>query len=103
MRYHAAAVRLGAVSYVSGADDRGVPPRDTRALATAAGASWRVLPGAAHLGAIKTARRQVLDLALSTFDRAADPPPRRAPQLVSYPSLARSRPAIRRSMSSSPL
>lgn len=70
-RRHAAALPLAAVSYVSGERDRGVRPEDTRALAGAAGARCLIIPGAGHLGAIKLANREVIDLALDTFQGAA--------------------------------
>lgn len=70
-RRHAAALPLAAVSYVSGARDRGVRPEDTHALADAAGGRCLIIPGADHLAAIKVANREVLDLALDTFQRAA--------------------------------
>ena len=70
MRTHAAGFRVGAAAYVSGSEDPGVRPADTRDLARAAGARYRIVAGAPHLGAIKSARREVIDLALATFERA---------------------------------
>ena len=67
-RRHAPNVR--AASYVSGAQDRGVRPEDTQALASLSGARTLIVPGADHLGAIKVATREILDLALETFGRA---------------------------------
>jgi len=67
MRRHAATLTLDAITYVSGEEDRGVRPEDTRALALAARARARIVPGAGHLEAIKRANQEVLDLALATF------------------------------------
>lgn len=72
VRRHAAAFRLGAVSYVSGELDRGVLQSDTRALAEAAGGVCRIVPGAGHLGAIKVANEEILELALETFRRGEE-------------------------------
>ena len=66
------AMRLAAVTYVSGERDTGVRPEDTRTLAEAAGGQWRIVPGAGHLGAIKIAGAEVLALALDTFRRAEE-------------------------------
>jgi hypothetical protein len=71
-RRHAGAMRLAAVTYVSGERDTGVRPEDTRTLAEAAGGQWRIVPGAGHLGAIKVAGAEVLALALDTFRRAEE-------------------------------
>lgn len=73
-RRHAGALRLAAVTYVSGAEDRGVRPRDTGALAAAAGGRCRIVSGAGHLGAIKVAGEEILALALATFRRAEEAP-----------------------------
>jgi pimeloyl-ACP methyl ester carboxylesterase len=72
MRRHAAAFRLGAVTYLSGEGDRGVLPEDTRALATAAGGEARIVAGAGHLGSIKVATEEVLALAFDTFRRGEE-------------------------------
>lgn len=71
-RRHAPALNLRAVSYVSGEKDRGVRPEDTQALASASGARSLIVPGADHLAAIKLANREILDLALETFERATE-------------------------------
>ncbi len=73
-RRHAGAMDLGAVTYVSGGQDRGVRSRDTGALAAAAGGRCRIVPGAGHLGAIKVAGEEILALALDTFRRAEEEP-----------------------------
>jgi pimeloyl-ACP methyl ester carboxylesterase len=70
IRLHARAMSLAAVSYVSGARDRGVRPEDTQALAAAAGGRALIVAGADHLGSIKVANEEVIALALDTFDRA---------------------------------
>lgn len=67
LQRHAAARGAGAVSYVSGGKDRGVRPEDTRRLAEAAGGEAFIVPDAPHLGSIKTANLQVIELALRTF------------------------------------
>jgi len=67
LRRHAPHLRTRRVAYVSGADDRGVRPEDTRALAERAGAPHLLIPDADHLDAIKKAPRAVVDLALQTF------------------------------------
>jgi pimeloyl-ACP methyl ester carboxylesterase len=70
IRRHAPAMSLAAVSYVSGAQDPGVRPEDTQALATAAGGRALIVPRADHLGSIKVANDEVIALALETFHRA---------------------------------
>lgn len=72
IRLHAAAMSVKAVTYISGELDRGVRPQDTLALAEAAGGRHLVVPGADHLGAIKSAEREVISLALDTFRRAEE-------------------------------
>lgn len=72
LRRHAAALSVRAAAYVSGGKDRGVRPADTETLAAANGARCLIVPEAGHLGAIKVANREVLDLALDTFERARD-------------------------------
>lgn len=69
-RRHAPALNVRSAAYVSGERDRGVRPEDTQALASAAGGRSLIVPGADHLAAIKTANREILDLALDTFERA---------------------------------
>ena len=76
IRGHAGSMSLGAVAYVSGERDHGVPPEDTRTLAELAGARHRIVPGADHLGSIKTAGDEVIALGLETFRRAEE---RRSP------------------------
>lgn len=103
MRAHAAAMRLDAVAYVGGDADTGVPVDEARALASAAGGCCRIVAGAGHLGAVKIARREVIDSALATFERAAErrlPAPPREAAAGPYPSAARWSPAVSRSMSS---
>jgi len=73
-RRHAGAMRVAAVTYVSGERDRGVRPQDTGALAAAAGGRCRIVPGAGHLGAIKLAGEEIVSLALDTFRRAEEEP-----------------------------
>jgi pimeloyl-ACP methyl ester carboxylesterase len=70
-RRHAGAFDLGAVTYVSGARDQGVLPKDTRQLAEAAGGRYRIFQEAGHLGSIKVARKAVISTALETFERAS--------------------------------
>ena len=70
LRRHAATRGVQRVAYVSGENDRGVPPRHTRELAAAAGAEAHIVPGAGHLEAIKRATQEVIDLALGTFAAA---------------------------------
>ncbi len=70
LRRHAPTLQVAAAAYVGGELDAGVPPDDTRELARLAGAECLIVPGAPHLGAIKLARRQVIDLALATFGTA---------------------------------
>lgn len=69
MRQHAAALDLKAVCYVSGENDRAVWPEDTERFAALTGGRAQVIPGAAHLGAIKLAGAEVIALALETFGR----------------------------------
>lgn len=69
MRRHAPHLRVQAKAYVSGEDDRGVRPDDTRALARLAGGECLIVEGADHLGSIRTANQQIIDLALDTFRR----------------------------------
>lgn len=66
MRRHVPPAGLAA-AYVSGAEDPAVRPEDTRALAERAGGRHLIVPGAGHLGAFKTARGEILALALKTF------------------------------------
>lgn len=74
-RSHARAMAVKAVTYVSGEEDRGVHPEDTRALAEAAGGQSHVVPGAGHLAAIKVAQEEIIALALDTFSRAEETSP----------------------------
>lgn len=67
LRRHGTALSVKAAAYVSGGEDRGVRPEDTQALAAAVGGRCLIVPGADHLGAIKVANRDILDLALDTF------------------------------------
>lgn len=72
MRRHATVLRTKAVAYVGGGRDRGVRPVDTRTLAERAGGHCHIVENAGHLGAIKLANREVLDLALETFRKAEE-------------------------------
>ncbi len=71
-RRHAAALDLGAVTYISGARDPVVRPEDTRTLADRCGGSYSIVRDAGHLGSIKVANRAVIRTALETFERAAE-------------------------------
>jgi len=70
LRRHAPLLRVAAAAYVSGSEDPGVLPVDTRGLAERAGAVHRIIPGARHLAAIKIAGETVIGLALETFAAA---------------------------------
>lgn len=70
LRRHAPALRVDRVAYVSGTRDPGVPPRDTRELASLAGGEVRIVPRAGHLESIKLATDEVVGLALATFAAA---------------------------------
>ena len=72
IRRHAAALRLAAVSYVSGSEDRGVLPAETRELARIAGGRHLVVEGAGHLECFGAARDELLAMALGTFGRAEE-------------------------------
>jgi pimeloyl-ACP methyl ester carboxylesterase len=85
LRRHAAALGLGAVAYVSGAQNRSVLPEETRELARRAGGPCLIVPGAGHLGSFAQARDEVLALALDTFQRA---------ESVGDPSALRRREAV---------
>lgn len=71
-RLHAAALDLGAVTYISGALNDTVRPQDTRMLAERAGGSYSIVRGAGHLGSIEVANRAVIRTALETLERAAE-------------------------------
>ena len=70
LREHAPALRVRRVAYVSGENDPGVLPEDTRELARLAGAEVLIVPEAEHLEAIKVAEERVIGLALATFAAA---------------------------------
>ncbi|MGH9361683.1 MAG: alpha/beta fold hydrolase, partial [Thermoanaerobaculia bacterium] len=70
MRRHAPYLGRMATAFVSGEKDRGIPPAATERLARLAGGAWRIVRNAPHLGAIKLAPREVIGLALKTFERA---------------------------------
>ena len=70
LRHHAPHLRARAVCYVSGAEDPGVRPSETRELAYCAGGRYFVVPEANHLESIKKATEDVLDFALETFELA---------------------------------
>jgi pimeloyl-ACP methyl ester carboxylesterase len=69
-RSHAGDLGLSAVTYISGERDPGVRPHETEELARLAGGHCHIVPGADHLGAVKLATAEVLELALDTFRRA---------------------------------
>lgn len=75
-RRHAAGLKVSAVAYVSGERDPGIRPEDTEDLAGRAGAPFWIIPRAGHLGAIKTAGDEVIDIALATFEQAVERPRR---------------------------
>jgi pimeloyl-ACP methyl ester carboxylesterase len=80
-RRHAPHLKVERVAYVSGENDPGVRPEDTRSLAAAAGGEALVVPAAAHLEAIKEAREDVIALALATFEgKPARQKPHHEPQ-----------------------
>jgi hypothetical protein len=70
IRRHAAALRVKAVTYVSGERDPGIRPDETRELARLADGRHHIVAGADHLAGIKIARDDILELALATFERA---------------------------------
>ena len=70
LREHAPALRVRRAAYVSGAEDVGVRPGDTRELARLAGAEVFIVPEAEHLEAIKVAEDRVIGMALATFAAA---------------------------------
>jgi hypothetical protein len=70
IRRHASALQVAAAAYVSGSEDPGIPPADTRELAERAGAPYRIIPGARHLNVISVAPAEVFELALATFAAA---------------------------------
>lgn len=70
MRNHAPHLDARAVTYVAGSRDVGVPVAHTRELARLAGAECVIVDGADHLQAIKVAPREVIEVALATFERA---------------------------------
>lgn len=72
LRRHAPWLGAAQVAYVSGERDPGVPPDDTRELASRAGAAARIIPDAGHLDSIKRAPRTVIETALETFAAAED-------------------------------
>ena len=70
LRKQATALRLRAVLYVGGDQDPGIPPDDTRELASIAQGRHWIVAGAGHLGSIKVATEEILGMALATFQRA---------------------------------
>ena len=85
-RRHAAALRLGAVTYISGEKDPGIFPEETRELASLARGRHRIIPAAGHLSAIKLATDEVHALAVQTFREAEETPrDRRPPESLSCP------------------
>ncbi len=71
LRRHAPHLRGRPVTYVWGAEDRGIPAKSAKELAVSAGAEHLVVPGAGHLGSIKLATLEVVAAALATFEQAA--------------------------------
>jgi len=69
LRRHAAHLKVRAVAYIGGGRDPGIPVEDHRRLAGLAGAESLIVPHATHLGAIKFANREVIELALETLAR----------------------------------
>jgi hypothetical protein len=69
-RLHAPALRGRPVVYLSGGEDPGVRPDDTRTLAAQAGGAAEVVAEADHLQAIKVATQRVIERALATFQQA---------------------------------
>jgi pimeloyl-ACP methyl ester carboxylesterase len=72
IRRHVPHLGLGAVAYISGENDRGVPAEETRELARLAGGTSLIVPGAGHLASIKLANEEILRLALETFRKAEE-------------------------------
>jgi len=70
VRRHAPWLGAAKVAYVSGERDQGVPPDDTRELASLTGGAARIVPDAGHLDAIKRDPKTVITLALETFAAA---------------------------------
>lgn len=70
MRRHAPWMAARRVLYVSGAEDRGVRPEDTRELARRAGGRDWIVPEARHLEGIKVATAEVIRRALETLEAA---------------------------------
>jgi pimeloyl-ACP methyl ester carboxylesterase len=75
-RRHASCLKARTVAYVSGERDPGIRPEDTEELASRAGAPFWIIPRAGHLGAIKTAGDEVIEIALATFEQAVERPKR---------------------------
>lgn len=69
-RNHAPHLRVRATAYVAGGNDPGIPVSDAHALARSTNGRVLVIEEAGHLQAIKLETRRVIDLALSTFERA---------------------------------
>lgn len=67
MRRHAERFRVGRTAHVSGGEDPGVRPDDTRELAARARGAHLIVPGARHLEAIKAAPEAVIGLAMETL------------------------------------
>lgn len=70
VRRHAPFLDARAVAYVSGGQDRGIRPQETRELARRAGGEALVVAAAGHLQAMRLVPRQVIELALDTFARS---------------------------------
>jgi pimeloyl-ACP methyl ester carboxylesterase len=70
LRRHVPYLRVRSVAFASGALDRGITPADTEELARGAGGKCLIAADAPHLGAIKRAPREVIGLALATFEAA---------------------------------
>lgn len=84
MRRHAERFQVHRTAHVSGGDDPGVHPEDTRELARRAGGESLIVSGARHLEAIKAAPEAVIRLAMATLaptaPRPAPPPPASSPR-----------------------
>jgi len=70
VRRHAPHLRVARAAYVSGEQDEGVPPDDTRELASLADGICRIVADAGHLDAIKRSPDVVIGLALEVFAEA---------------------------------
>ncbi len=67
LRGHAASLNIPSVSYVSGLNDPGILPQETKELARLAGGRARVVANAGHLDVIKRDGNAWIPMALDTF------------------------------------